>query len=138
VSAAVPRIVIEPKLALPPLDADAEPLDLLIQLIVRQRTLPQALTRNVVAGLMEEGRRFAATPAGGRWRSILASSALATKGWELWNLLEMDGLIAEPPENGDTPGTMIEDILRALQALRLEDFARLAGDVALHDRARRG
>ena len=137
-SAAVPRITIEPKPALPRLDSDAEPLAMLAELIVRQRTLPQALTRNLIAGLMEEGRRFATTPAGRRWRSVLVSSELASNGWELWNILEMDSLIAEPPENGDTPGAMLEDILRALHALQIEDLARLASEAALNGQTARG
>ena len=55
----------------------------------------------VIAGaLVVEGRRFAATDEGKRWRSALAASELVRRGRLLWYVGGLDELVAERDETG--------------------------------------
>lgn len=132
-NAPLPRIIVEPEFVLPPLDVDGDALAFLVGLAVRQRDLPGAVIGKVLSGLAEEGRRFAMTPSGARWRAMLVSSELASKGWALWNMLDMDSLVAVPAEHGDTPAAMLEDVLRTLHAARLDELARMISETAIED-----
>ena len=67
----------------------------------------------LLSRLIGEGRRFAATPSGTRWRSILLASDFAAQGWMLWNTLELDTYLASH-RGGDTPAALIADVLEAI------------------------
>src|ERR1700679_3646170 len=41
--------------------------------------------RSLMRSLIEEGRRYALTPAGQRWTALLNESPAITNGWLLWN-----------------------------------------------------
>ncbi|WP_052507736.1 hypothetical protein [Sphingomonas hengshuiensis] len=123
-TAAVSRIDVETESAQPSLDANGDVLAFLVALAERQRGVPEALLGRMLGGLIAEGRRFAATPGGARWRALIARSELGSKGWMLWNLLEIDSLVSAAPEDGDTPAALLEAVLRTLHAAQLEEIAR--------------
>ena len=85
------------------------------------RIVPHAAARAVIAGLIEEGRNFAGTPSGRRWRSVLIESDWAMKGWLLWNLLEMDGVISDDPARPDSAAAAIENLAALFRAANAAD-----------------
>lgn len=91
------------------------------------RAVPHAAARAVVAGLIEEGRNFAGTPSGRRWRSVLIESDWAMHGWLLWNLLEMDGVISDVPARPDGAAAAIENLAALFRAANAADFAEAEG-----------
>ena len=93
------------------------------------------LIGQVVAALVAEGRRFASTDSGRRWISVLADSKLATNGWMLWNMLDLDRYVTgrDDDPGGDTPAAMIEDLLRRIGEIRLEELIRLVSDLAVQE-----
>jgi len=92
-----------PRLTLPASDAALERLVAQLSLIaLRHPVAAQA----VFTALVAEGRRFARTPEGQRWRAALASSEFVRRGRALWessvlNLLEDDGDTVLPSAFGD-------------------------------------
>jgi hypothetical protein len=93
-------------------------------LLLKYPTAAQAAFR----ALVTEGRRFAETPAGQRWRRRLANSELVRQGRVFWegsalNMLE---------DTGDTllPSSLLDALL---SALRSEDLATLLTRISLTD-----
>lgn len=74
-------------------------------------TIPQ--TGRLLHVLIEEGRRFAATPRGKSWQMSLMSLDLVSKGWAAWNLLELDSVVAAGAGETDTLGALHADLYRA-------------------------
>lgn len=131
-SALVPRIEIRPP---PPRAATFEADDALgklVALLLRNGLHSGTLTEEVISSLVAEGRRFAKTDSGRRWTSVLASSKLATNGWLLWNMLDLDRFVTDRDGNpdGDTPAALVEDLLRKVGETQLEQLIRLVSDVA--------
>jgi len=84
----------------------------------------------VITALVTEGRRFRETDSGKRWLSVLATSKLATNGWMLWNLLDLDRYLTgrDGMAGGDTPSAMLEDLFRQIASVNIEQLIRLAGE----------
>lgn len=80
------------------------------------RVVPGRAARALFAGLIEAGRDFAATPEGARWRAVLIESQWAHKGWLLWNMIEMDDVVAELPTKPDPAAAAIENLVAAVRA----------------------
>ncbi len=88
--------------------------------------LERALLRGLLLALMTEGRRFAGTPAGRRWRHVLADASLVREGWALWGMAGLDMFLRGADTGPGSPRAMAEDILALLD---LDDRAPAAGIV---------
>jgi hypothetical protein len=141
-SGAIPCIVIGP-----PAEAAATPtpglIDMLVQWLGQLRHDPDLAPSEmgggvgvVLQGLVQEGRAFSRTASGARWRSILAPSPIAAKGWLLWNAMDLDRLAASASAAAASPGERAEALMRHIGAAPLETVMRAASDVALAQAAR--
>jgi hypothetical protein len=108
-----------PRIEISPAGPRAGPGDseaLLLLLGEWSRTVPRRAARALFAGLIEAGRDFAATPEGERWRAVLIESQWAHKGWLLWNMIEMDDVVAELPTKPDPAAAAIVNLAAAVRA----------------------
>jgi hypothetical protein len=106
----LPRLVLrEPDLI--------EPLLELVQSLISRYP---AGARTVLTTLVAEGRRFAATGEGQRWRSALPSSELFMRGRLLWYVGGFDQLVAEPDESSSVPSDWLALVAEALARTDLE------------------
>lgn len=137
----IPTIVIRPAPRRAGPIAD-DPLAALVAWAGEQRRSPDAAAADLLQGLIAEGRRFARTPSGRRWRSLLADSAIARNGWLLWSMLGLDRLAAHPtgPADAadssadtpaDTPADWLEDLLRTVGTSRIESLLRELSEQAI-------
>lgn len=78
--------------------------------------LTRALVRGLIGALIAEGRRFAATPAGRRWRRVLAEATLANEGRLLWSAAGVDLFLRGADVGPGSPRAMAADILALLAA----------------------
>ena len=105
---------------------DDDPFRLLQQghlLLLKYPAAAQAAFRALVA----EGRRFARTPEGRRWKERLASSTLVRRGHMLWEGSALDVL----EERTDTvlPSALLDAIVGAIGSAELPELlARLFGE----------
>ncbi|MGE0026630.1 MAG: hypothetical protein AB7O78_19490 [Thermoleophilia bacterium] len=76
----------------------------------------RALARALLLALVEEGRRFAATPEGDRWRRVLAGASAAREGRALWTAAGLDQFLTGADRGPGSPRAMAHD----LQALAAE------------------
>ncbi len=77
--------------------------------------MDRALLRALLLALVEEGRRFAATPDGDRWRRVLAGASTAREGRVLWAAAGLDQFLTGADRGPGSPRAMAED-LEALAA----------------------
>jgi hypothetical protein len=89
------------------------------------------MTGRIMATLATEGRSFRTTPEGTRWLQVIEHSGLAQNGWMLWNMLDIDRLIAESDPLGDRPSDMIADLIAHLGQTSLADLVTLVSDLSL-------
>src|SRR5689334_18660222 len=81
----------------------------------------------VISTLIDEGRRFRETESGRRWTAVLSDSKFVSNGWMVWNMLDLDrfaragSVVAE----ADTPSAMLEDLIRQVSAMPLEQLVTL-------------
>lgn len=75
----------------------------------------RALLRALLLALVEEGRRFAATPDGDRWRRVLAGASTAREGRVLWTAAGLDHFLTGADRGPGSPRAMADD-LQALVA----------------------
>jgi hypothetical protein len=129
-SDALPRITIPPEPEPPPASGGAadDPLLALIELLRAPHGKVEPI--ELVRALIEEGRRFAATPSGRRWAALLARSSLVENGWLLWHRAELDGRLRAIAGSGESPAAMVEEVLRRLVAGDLERYVGLLGALA--------
>lgn len=80
------------------------------------RSAPRAAVARCICALIEEGARFARTPEGERWQSILLESRWGHTGWLMWNMLEMDQLVVAPPPRPDPFAAVVENVAAAVRA----------------------
>jgi len=91
-------------------------------LLAGQRFLmrhPQA-SRDVISGLLEEGRRFAQTPEGKAWMDALTHSELVKRSLMIWEAYGLDLLLETRP--AVTPSTWLEMIVAAMANPDLESI----------------
>jgi hypothetical protein len=104
-------------------DSQAENNDQLSDfLLASQRLLmkhPQA-ARELVAGLLEEGRRYSQTVEGQAWMDALGESELAKRALLVWEAYGMDLLLEARPSV--TPSTWLDMIVAALSNPDLESI----------------
>ena len=79
---------------------EPETLEGLIELAQRLLRRHPVAAKLIAGALVAEGRRFAATDEGRRWRSELAASELVRRGRLLWYVGGLDELIADTDETG--------------------------------------
>ncbi|WP_205479499.1 hypothetical protein [Sphingomonas arenae] len=134
-TAVTPTIAIEPPLRLVALDESGGSLEGLVRMMLSRKGQSDQLVRGVVQFLVQEGQRFAETPSGRRWQAVLAESALVSNGWLLWNMLDLDRYTTERDlhPGGDTPAAMIEDVVRELSALRMDEIVQLVRNLSLEE-----
>lgn len=76
--------------------------------------MTRALMRGFIVALMTEGRRFATTPAGRRWREVLAEASLVREGRMLWGRAGLDLFVRGADLGPGSPRAMAEEILALL------------------------
>jgi hypothetical protein len=89
-------------------------------LLAGQRYLmkhPQA-SRELIAGLIEDGRRFAQTEEGKAWADALANSELVKRAMLIWEAYGLDLLMETRP--AITPSTWLDMIVAAIANPDLE------------------
>jgi hypothetical protein len=117
----LPRLVLRP-----PNDPVVELLQRASLLLLKHPVAAQA----AFAALVAEGRRFAETPEGRRWKAALKSSELAWRGHALWE----GSLLKVLEERADSP--LPTAILEALiQAASRSDTTALLQQVLEHEAA---
>ena len=75
------------------------------------------LARGLLRALLAEGRRFARTPPGARWRHVLGQSSLAREGRALWDAAGTDLFLTGADRGPGSPRAMADDILALLDAV---------------------
>lgn len=134
-----------PCIAIPPApqvgwlpSAEEDPLPTLFAALAQARGNAEAGMGQLIAGLVEEGRRFRETESGRRWASVLEGSRLAANGWMVWNMLDLDRHLTGRDElaGGDTPAALVEDLLRQLQAASIEELVELASGFGIEEAGR--
>lgn len=83
--------------------------------------------RSLVRSLVDEGRRYAATPAGARWAALLGDSPTVERGWLLWTHANADFYLRNAEPFPDSPGALLGGVLRALAET---DLATLLGELS--------
>ncbi len=78
--------------------------------------LERALLRGLLLALIDEGRRFAATPAGERWRHVLREGSLARDGRARWDAAGLGLFLTGADRGPGSPRAMADDILALLAA----------------------
>ncbi len=78
--------------------------------------LDRAVMRGLLLALIEEGRRFAATPAGARWRRVLGEASIGREGLGRWGAAGLDLFVSGGDRGPDSPRAMADDILALLAA----------------------
>lgn len=130
----LPCITVYPRGRPVPVDAD-QPLAALVSLLsVAQEAGHDGLrdlTGRTMATLVAEGRVFRTSPEGQRWMQAIEQSGLAQNGWMLWNMLDLDRLIAEADPLGDRPADMVADLIAQLGQASLADLVTLVSDLGL-------
>jgi hypothetical protein len=76
----------------------------------------RALLRALLLALVEEGRRFAATPSGDRWRHVLSGASAAREGRALWTAAGLDRFLTGADRGPDSPRAMADDLQALLAA----------------------
>ena len=76
----------------------------------------RALLRAMLLALVEEGRRFAATPQGERWRRVLAGASAAREGRALWTAAGLDQFLTGADRGPGSPRAMADDLLALVAA----------------------
>jgi hypothetical protein len=76
--------------------------------LLRFPRLAQALLR----AFLEEGRRFAATPDGARWRERLSRSELVRRGQAVWDRSPLGML--DQQEGGTVPSMLVDALVGAI------------------------
>lgn len=76
----------------------------------------RALLRGLLLALIAEGRRFAVTPAGERWRRVLGEGSLARDGRAGWGAAGLDLFLSGADRGPGSPRAMADDILALLAA----------------------
>jgi len=130
-----PAITIAPLPEMGHLGEGDRGLEAIVKLLIDHRGRTDRAVGNAIGFLVKEGRRFAETDSGRRWSAMLAESKLVMNGWLLWNMLDLDRYLTRRDEEpgGDTPAALIEDVLRDLNAIRLEEIIRLIRDLTMEE-----
>lgn len=126
---APPCIVIPPAAEASRLPSTAEDLlPKLVAMLFQVRGDAESTIGEVIAALVNEGRRFRETDSGRRWVSVLENSKLVTNGWIVWNMLDLDRHLTRRDElaGSDTPAMLVGDVLRQLHSARIEELIELA------------
>jgi hypothetical protein len=111
-----------PRLTLPS-TSDPELAYLLRELQLVLLKYPRA-AQAAVRALTAEGRRFAATEEGRRWRERLAGSSLVRHGQVLWNGTALD--LFDAQEDRVLPSAYLDAIIGALASGDLQNLLRSA------------
>jgi hypothetical protein len=86
--------------------------------------------RVLLRAVIREGKRFARTPEGARWKEFLASSRLVRNGWLVWNVSGLDFLLRSDDDSELTPSELWQQITTRLTALDVEPLlTRLMQDL---------
>ena len=88
--------------------------------------LDRTVMRGLLLALIAEGRRFAGTPAGARWRHVLGEGSIAREGRERWGAAGLDLFLSGADRGAGSPRAMAEDILALLAADGAPGPSRLA------------
>ena len=85
----------------------------------------------VLAAIVAEGRAFRESQTGSHWKALLENAGLAKNGWMLWNMLDVERLIADVDLPGDKPSDMLETLMRQISTSQLSDLVSLVSDLSI-------
>ncbi len=98
--------------------------------------------RSLVRSLIDDGSRYAQTPDGQRWATLLSESPVVTNGWLLWNHSNVDFYLRNAEPLRDSPGALLEAALSELArgdlAELLMQLSRLSARIDADQRAHGG
>jgi hypothetical protein len=120
----------------PPIDMPIEdPLAALVDLV---RVLQESeasgrreVIGDVLAAVVAEGRAFRESEAGRHWKALLENAGVAKNGWMLWNMLDVDRLIADVDLPNDKPSDMLETLMRQIGTSQLSELVSLVSDLSI-------
>ena len=119
--------------------AGQNPIGMLLAVLTGTGEGAKAALRALLRSLIEEGRRFADTPAGQRWAKILVDSPAIDRGWLLWNHANIDLLLRHAAVLPDSPAVLLKAGLRQLEEIDMAklmmELSRLAVELESADRA---
>jgi hypothetical protein len=110
--------------------ANLDPVGALFAALTGGGEEARATLRSLARGLIDEGERYATTPAGARWASVLADSPAVRNGWFLWNQANVDFHLRNAATLPDSPAKLLEAVLGHLATLDLEGLAAELGMLA--------
>jgi hypothetical protein len=120
--------------------AGQNPVGMLLAVLTGSGEGAKAALGTLLRSLVEEGGRFAATPAGRRWAEILVASPAVERGWLLWSHTNIDALLRNAAVLPDSPAALLEGALRQLAAIDMarlmSELSRLAIEIESDGRAR--
>ena len=134
----VPRIVVSDP---PPTQAERiiaelarlNPAGALFAMVANSGETARSGVRSLLRSLIEEGRRYAGTPAGRQWSALLEASPAVTSGWMLWNHANVDLYLRNAEPLADSPAALFEAALRELgqanAATWLAQLSRLGAEL---------
>lgn len=84
----------------------------------------------LLRAIVREGKRFARTPEGARWKAFLVDSPLVRNGRLVWSVSGLDFLLRSDDDTELTPSELWQQITTRLAGLEVEPFlTRLMQDV---------
>jgi hypothetical protein len=107
--------------------AEGNPIGMLLGLLTGTGEEAKAAIAALLRALIEEGVRFATTPAGTRWARILADAPAVNRGWLLWSHSNVDMHLRNAAVLPDNPGALLEAMLRELSKI---DLAKLTSELS--------
>lgn len=90
----------------------------------------------LLRAIIREGRRFAGTPEGARWKAFLADSPLVRNGWLVWSVSGLDFLVRSEDESELTPSDLWQQITTRLAGLDVEPFLEMLMQDLTYDAVR--
>jgi hypothetical protein len=147
VAAAIPKLVVSD----PPAGRDEvfaaalsglSPFAPLLAALSGDGSAAKASVATLLRALVDEGARFAETPAGRHWRAILADSPAVARGWLLWSQANIDYYLRNAAPTRDSPAILLEDMLKQLAdtdlATLTAQLSRIGIDLAAAARSENG
>ncbi len=113
--------------------ASANPVGALWLLLADSGGVARTALRSLLRSLIDEGRRYAETPDGARWRELLEQAPAVHNGWLLWNHANLDFYLRNAVPLADSPAAVMLDAWSELGrvdvASWLADMSRLASEL---------
>ncbi len=107
--------------------AEHSPIGMLLAALTGSGEGAKVALGTLLRSLIDEGSRFAATPAGRRWAEILAASPAFEQGRLLWSHANIDSILRNAAPLPESPAAMFEAAIRQLATI---DMAKLVSELS--------